>query len=137
MLKLLKLTFLTIEVAAGDHKVGVYNYGYLPQTKDVHVAPFADIEFKGDPRAAVLLNGTTPDYFVGLHGFREREPGELLARGCELPSCAWAINSFSRDKASRQSVVSRDCRNRAPFTLKSVHHVFPRLKSATSVSPSP
>jgi hypothetical protein len=75
----------TIEVAAGDHKVGVYNYGYLPQTKDVHVGagettglrvdlqssgevvpgPFADIEFKGDPRAAVLLNGTTPEYFVG------------------------------------------------------------------------
>jgi hypothetical protein len=27
--------------------------------------PFGDIEFKGHPRAAVLLNGTTPDYFVG------------------------------------------------------------------------
>jgi hypothetical protein len=75
----------TIEVAAGEHRVGVYNYGYLPQTKEIHVGagettdlgvslqsagdvvagPFADIEFKGDPRAAVLLNGATPDYFVG------------------------------------------------------------------------
>ncbi len=75
----------TIELPAGDHKVGVYNYGYLPQTKDVHVGtgettdlqvalqssgdlvagPFADIEFKGHPRAAVLLNGNTPAYFVG------------------------------------------------------------------------
>jgi len=75
----------TIELAAGDHKVGVYNYGYTPsmqdvqvaagKTADVHVAlqasgdkvagPFADIEFKGDPRAAVLLNGQTPSYFVG------------------------------------------------------------------------
>jgi hypothetical protein len=75
----------TIELAAGDHKVGVYNYGYLPKTQDVHVGagettdlrvnlqssgdvvagPFADIEFKGDPRAAVLLNGQTPAYFVG------------------------------------------------------------------------
>jgi hypothetical protein len=75
----------TIELAAGDHKVGVYNYGYLPKTEDVHVGasettdlrvtlqssgdvvagPFADIEFKGDPRAAVLLNGQTPAYFVG------------------------------------------------------------------------
>ena len=27
--------------------------------------PFGDIEFKGYPRAAVLLNGTTPVYFVG------------------------------------------------------------------------
>src|SRR6201997_5393062 len=75
----------TIELAAGDHKVGVYNYGYLSKMRDVHVGagettdlrvnlqssgdvvsgPFADIEFKGDPRAAVLLNGTTPAYFVG------------------------------------------------------------------------
>src|ERR1700741_979350 len=74
-----------IELAAGDHKVGVYNYGYLSKTQDVHVGagettdlrvnlqssgdvvsgPFADIEFKGDPRAAVLLNGQTPAYFVG------------------------------------------------------------------------
>jgi hypothetical protein len=75
----------TIELASGDHKVGVYNYGYIPKTQDVHVGagestdlrvnlqsagdvvagPFADIEFKGDPRAAVLLNGQTPSYFVG------------------------------------------------------------------------
>lgn len=75
----------TIELAAGTHNIGVYNYGYMPKTQDVHVGagevtrlnvslqssgeevpgPFADIEFKGHPRAAVLLNGTTPDYFVG------------------------------------------------------------------------
>jgi len=75
----------TINLAAGDHKVGVYNYGYLPKIQQVHIGarektdlnvalqssgeevsgPFADIEFKGDPRAAVLLNGETPDYFVG------------------------------------------------------------------------
>jgi len=75
----------TIDLASGDHKVGVYNYGYLPKLQDVHVGagettdlrvalqssgdvvsgPFADIEFKGDPRAAVLLNGQTPAYFVG------------------------------------------------------------------------
>ncbi|HEY2546644.1 MAG TPA: PEGA domain-containing protein, partial [Candidatus Acidoferrum sp.] len=75
----------TIALAAGDHKVGVYNSGYLPKLQDVHVGagetsdlsvalqssgdvvpgPFADIEFKGDPRAAVLLNGQTPAYFVG------------------------------------------------------------------------
>ena len=75
----------TIDLAAGDHKVGLYNYGYMPKTQDVHVGagettdlrvtlqssgdkvegPFADVEFKGDPRAAVLLNGRTPAYFVG------------------------------------------------------------------------
>jgi OmpA family protein/PEGA domain-containing protein len=74
-----------IDLAAGDHQVGVYNYGYLPKMQNVHVGagdtthlsvrlqssgdvvsgPFADIEFKGNPRAAVLLNGNTPAYFVG------------------------------------------------------------------------
>jgi OmpA family protein/PEGA domain-containing protein len=75
----------TIELQPGTHKVGVYNYGYLSKTQDVQIesgkktelnvalqesgdkvsGPFADIEFKGHPRAAVLLNGTTPEYFVG------------------------------------------------------------------------
>jgi OmpA family/PEGA domain len=75
----------TIKLTAGDHKIGVYNYGYQSNIQNVHIqedkttdvnvtlqaagdkvsGPFADIEFKGDPRAAVLLNGDTPSYFVG------------------------------------------------------------------------
>jgi len=75
----------TISLAVGSHSVGVYNYGYQPnlqnvqihqgQTADLNVSleasgdkvsgPFADIEFKGHPRAAVLVNGDTPAYFVG------------------------------------------------------------------------
>ena len=75
----------TIRLAAGSHNVSVYNYGYQPKTENVHIdarkkadlnivlqssgdkvsGPFAEIEFKGDPRAAVLLTGTTPAYFVG------------------------------------------------------------------------
>lgn len=75
----------TIDLPAGAHTVGVYNYGFTPKTQAVQIGageetmlnvslqssgeevtgPFADLEFKGDPRAAVLLNGTTPKYFVG------------------------------------------------------------------------
>lgn len=75
----------TIHLAAGTHEVGVDNYGYIPKTQKVHIGagettdlnvtlqgsggtvsgPFGDIEFKGHPRAAVLLNGKTPTYFVG------------------------------------------------------------------------
>jgi OmpA family protein/PEGA domain-containing protein len=75
----------TIELTPGSHAVGVDNYGYVPQTKNVDITagkttdtevtlqasgdkvsgPFGDIELKGHPRAAVLLNGTTPAYFVG------------------------------------------------------------------------
>jgi OmpA family/PEGA domain len=75
----------TITLAPGPHEVSVHNYGYASSTQSVQIesgkttdlkvdlqksgetvsGPFGDIEFKGDPRAAVLLNGTTPDYFVG------------------------------------------------------------------------
>lgn len=75
----------TIDLPSGTHKVSVRNYGYTPNTQDVLInakkttdvtvdlqtsgdkvsGPFGDIELKGHPRAAVLLNGTTPDYFVG------------------------------------------------------------------------
>lgn len=75
----------TLKLAAGKHSVGIYNYGYTSQTQDVDITagktsnldvklqasggdvsgPFGDIELKGDSRAAVLLNGKTPAYFVG------------------------------------------------------------------------
>lgn len=75
----------TLTLPSGSHQVGAYNYGYLPKTQDVQVTagqttdlnidlqasgdqvqgPFGDIELKGHPRAAVLLNGKTPAYFVG------------------------------------------------------------------------
>src|ERR1700741_794692 len=75
----------TIQLSAGKHSVGVYNYGYIPETQTVDIiagerislnvdlqksgdkvsGPFGDIELKGPPRAAVLLNGNTPAYFVG------------------------------------------------------------------------
>ena len=61
------------------------NYGYKISTQDVNIeagkstpldvkldayggnvgGPFGDVQFKGDERAAVLSNGTTPGYFVG------------------------------------------------------------------------
>jgi hypothetical protein len=75
----------TIDLPAGEHTVDVTNYGYQPETQQAQIVvgqtlglhvtleksgakvsgPFGDIEFKGHPRAAVLLNGTTPAYFVG------------------------------------------------------------------------
>jgi len=75
----------SIKLAPGSHEVSVHNYGYTPVTQSVQIesgkttdlkvdlqksggevsGPFGDIELKGHPREAVLLNGTTPDYFVG------------------------------------------------------------------------
>jgi len=78
----------TIHLSAGDHTITVRNYGYTPNTQKVQLTsgnetklnvdlhpyggkvsgPFADLEFKGDKQAAVLLNGATPAYFVGRAG---------------------------------------------------------------------
>ena len=75
----------TLSLAAGKHTVVVENYGFKSSTQDVHIdagkttplevkleatggtvpGPYGDIELKGDSRAAVLANGSTPGYFVG------------------------------------------------------------------------
>ncbi len=72
-------------ISPGQHTVGVYNWGYGPQTfkldftagkttkLDVRLVavpgevpgPFGRIQIKGAPRAAILMNGKTPDYVVG------------------------------------------------------------------------
>src|SRR5260370_33551866 len=77
----------SLKLSAGEHKVELANYGYKPitrtitiaagQTTDIDVSlekvgdtvsgPFAAIAIKGADRDAVLLNGKTPDFFVG-HG---------------------------------------------------------------------
>ncbi len=69
----------------GRHLLSVHNYGYLPQSRDIDVqlstnqwlnfnlapdptpvsGPMGALQIEGPARAAVLLNGKTPDYFVG------------------------------------------------------------------------
>lgn len=75
----------TINLPTGSHEVSVRNYGYVPDTQAVQIeaekttdlsvaldksgnkvsGPFGNIELKGPRRAAVLLNGSMPDYLVG------------------------------------------------------------------------
>ncbi len=74
-----------VELAPGEHSVTVANYGYKMFTDKVTITankttaldatlttsggpvrgPWGRIQLEGHPRAAVLLNGKTPDYFVG------------------------------------------------------------------------
>lgn len=69
----------------GAHKIGIYNYGYQPETRSVEITarkttplavelqplpgsvsgPWGRLQIEGAPRAAVLLNGKTPDFLVG------------------------------------------------------------------------
>ena len=77
----------TLKLNAGDHKIELVNYGYKPVTRTVTITagkttdmdinleklgekvagPFGAIAIKGANHNAVLLNGKTPDFFVG-HG---------------------------------------------------------------------
>lgn len=77
----------SLNLSAGDHKIELVNYGYQPVTRNVTIiagkttnleialepvgksvsGPFGAITIEGADRDAVLLNGKTPDYFVG-HG---------------------------------------------------------------------
>jgi len=87
----------TIKVAPGKHTIGVYNYGYIPQVREVTLepgknpgivfelqtvpgtvsGPWGRIQIEGASRAAVLLNGKTPEYLVG-HGDEFNNSGEFL-----------------------------------------------------------
>jgi outer membrane protein OmpA-like peptidoglycan-associated protein len=75
----------SLSLSAGDHKIELANYGYAPSTQTVTITagktssidvtltpvtgtvsgPFGAMTIEGPPRAAVLLNGKTPDFFVG------------------------------------------------------------------------
>jgi hypothetical protein len=74
-------------LSSGQHKVVLYNYGYKPAEREVTVSaaktttidvtldpipgtvngPWGALTIEGVNRNAVLLNGKTPEYFVG-HG---------------------------------------------------------------------
>lgn len=76
-----------ISLSAGDHKVDVFNYGYKPANRNVTIqagksvnldvtldpapgevtGPWGCITIEDANRDAILLNGKTPEFFVG-HG---------------------------------------------------------------------
>lgn len=78
----------TVTLSAGEHKIGLYNYGYKPESRSVTIqahktttidvtmqavpgtvsGPWGCITLEGAPRAAVLLNGTEPEVFFVGHG---------------------------------------------------------------------
>lgn len=76
----------TLNILPGEHTVGVYNYGYTPQVKNVFIekdssqslnarlkpvdamvkGPWGRIQIEGvNGDSLVMLNGTSPEFFVG------------------------------------------------------------------------
>ena len=77
----------SLKLSAGNHTIEVVNYGFAPEKRDVTITdgqttdlvvslisdpssvsgPFGALTIEGASDGAVLLNGKTPDFFVG-HG---------------------------------------------------------------------
>ncbi|HWY67494.1 MAG TPA: OmpA family protein [Terriglobales bacterium] len=109
-----KHSFLSL--SAGEHKVELVNYGYQPVTRTVTVVakktvvlevaleaaggkvsgPFGAITIEGASRDAVLLNGKSPDYFVG-HG-DEFNNEFLFKQELVVPPGTYQVSIQSKDK---------------------------------------
>jgi outer membrane protein OmpA-like peptidoglycan-associated protein len=107
----------TLELSAGEHKVELANYGYKPITQTVAIAagkttdldvslekvgekvsgPFGAIAIKGADRDAVLLNGKTPDFFVG-HGDEFNTDFLWWKQDLIVPPGTYAVTIRSGDK---------------------------------------
>ena len=117
----------TIKLTGGSHSVGVYNYGFTPQVRDVSVeegtitgiefklapvpgevkGPWGRIQIEGASRAAILLNGNTPDYFVG-HGDEFNNNGQVFnccAQELIVPAGKHAVAILDKGGQARWSGV--------------------------------
>jgi outer membrane protein OmpA-like peptidoglycan-associated protein len=105
-----------LKLSPGEHKVEVVNYGYTSSTQKVTIAagkttmvrvtlgpaggtvpgPFGALTINGADRSAILLNGKTPDFFVGHGDEFNNEWGwkqELV-----VPPGTYQISALSGDK---------------------------------------
>jgi outer membrane protein OmpA-like peptidoglycan-associated protein len=106
----------SISLTAGNHKIELVNYGYTPTTRTVTIAagetanldvtlepvagtvsgPFGAMTIEGAARDAVLLNGKTPDYFVG-HG-DEFDHNWWWKQELVVPPGTYQVTVLSTDK---------------------------------------
>ncbi len=106
----------TLNLSAGDHKIVLANYGYTPETRNITVTagkstpldvtlqpisstvsgPFGAMTIEDVNRDAILLNGKTPEFFVGHGDEFDHEWGwhqELV-----VPPGTYQVTAMSGDK---------------------------------------
>jgi outer membrane protein OmpA-like peptidoglycan-associated protein len=106
----------SLSLSAGDHKIVLANYGYAPETRNVTVTagkttdldvtlqpvsstvpgPFGAMTIEGAAHDAVLLNGKTPDFFVG-HG-DEFDHDWWWKQELVVPPASYQVSVLSGDK---------------------------------------
>ena len=106
----------TLTLSAGDHKIELANYGYTASTQTVTITagkttnlditltpvtgtvsgPFGAMTIEGADRDAILLNGKTPDFFVG-HG-DEFDHDWWWKQELVVPPGSYQVSVLSGDK---------------------------------------
>lgn len=106
----------SLSLSPGDHKIELVNYGYAPSTQTVTITagkttnldvtltpvtgtvsgPFGAMTIEGADRDAVLLNGKTPDFFVG-HG-DEFNNDWVWKQELVVPPGTYQVSVLSGDK---------------------------------------
>jgi hypothetical protein len=124
----------TIRIPSGNHSIGVYNYGFTSQVREVTVEPetVTGLEFKLEPVTgevkgpwgriqiesasdfAVLLTGKTPDYFVG-HGDEFNHGGSFLPcckQQLIVPPGTYPVTIFKKDRVLWSGTVNVNANER-------------------------
>ena len=106
----------SLKLAAGDHKIDLVNYGYAPENRTVTITagqttnlevsltpvtatvsePFGAMTIEGANHDAVLLNGKTPEFFVG-HG-DEFDHDWLWKQELVVPPGTYQLTVLHEDK---------------------------------------
>ncbi len=144
----------SLTLAAGDHKIVLANYGYAAETRDVTIVagktqaldvtlqpvsgtvsgPFGAMTIEGADRDAVLLNGKTPDYFVG-HG-DEFDNDWIWKQELVVPPGTYQVTVQSGDKDAWSGSVDVAANKRVVIDIpKGVRKTvdWPRGSKLTSI----
>jgi len=108
----------SFSLSAGDHKIELANYGYESETRTVTITagkttdldvalksvgskvsgPYGAMTIKGADRDAVLLNGKTPDFFVGHGDEFDHEIGWWWKQELVVPPGTYQVTILGGEK---------------------------------------
>jgi outer membrane protein OmpA-like peptidoglycan-associated protein len=144
----------SLSLSPGDHKIELVNYGYAPETRTVTVAagkvtaldvtlqpvsgkvssPFGAMTIEHADRDAILLNGKTPDFFVG-HG-DEFNNDLWWKQELVVPPGTFQVTVLSKDKEVWSGSVDVPANKRVVIDIpKGVRKTvdWPRGEKLTSI----